>query len=387
MSNVKMIVQHLNNEETEIVTNRYNVFNENIGKLKAFSENLPKEAELPTVQESGGLFRLFNHKVTGDELNSLTESIQDIMIEQNRVIVRTIQEFNTIYDTFGALDKEYIQGILISLKAAEEANSKALKGLEGVQINQNEIKQIINQQKQVIQVLKKFKERIEKIEHLADVDKIFETVSSMQSNVKAIEKRVKALEPTVANLANEMKVVLSSQSVFQDNLHQLKEDQVKQFKTVKQLISNQDDNISKIEEICTKNTINNETLNNIVVVHGDKLDKLKEVFQDDILTLTEEVAKKNSEFDAKLDITNNEVTNTKINFENEIKELKDGIKQQAENISAHLETELSNAKGEITKLSLLTVGLSKKIKYTRVISFISITIICILVSLIISGVI
>lgn len=386
MSNINMIEQHLNNEETEIVTTRSNVFNENKNKLKAFSESLPKESELPSVPYSGGLFGWFNYDVTGSDLNRLTESIQDKMIEQNKVLVRTIQEFNTIYDTFSALDKEYIQGILVSLKAAEEANAKALKGIEGVQVNQNEIKQIINQQKQVIQVLKKFKERIEKIEHLAEVDKIFDAVSTMQSNVKAIETNVKDLEPKVANLTNEMKALLSSQSVFQDNLRQLKEDQVKQFQTEKQLILNQNENISKIESISTENKTNIETLNKDIATYGEKLGDLKRFIQDNIQTLSEKVDGNNSGFDEKLESTTNEVTKNKMNFENAIKGLHIGMDQQAESISIYLKSELSSARNEVTELSLLTRNLSKALKITQVISFASIAIICVLVILIISGV-
>lgn len=376
MLNINEREQHLNNEETEIVTTRFSVFNENKNKLKEFSENLPKEAELPRVPYSGGLFGLFNYDVTGSDLNSLTQSIQDKMIEQNKVLVRTIEEFNTIYDTFSALDKEYIQGILVSLKAAEEANAKALEGIEGVQVNQFEINQIITQQKQVIQVLKKFKERIEKIEHLTEVDKIFDAVSIMQSNVKAIETKIETQELTVIDITNEMKALLSSQSVFQDNFDHLKEDQVKQFQTLEELISNQnEENISKIE-----------TLNKDVDTYGKEIDDLKRLIQDDIQTLSEKVAQNNSDFDAKLDLTTNEVTKNKIDFENAIKELEVGIEEKEKSMSAYFESELSMAKNEIRELSLLIETLSKALKTTKVISFSGIAIICVLVILIISGV-
>lgn len=386
MLNVKEREQTNNDEQTGIVTSSSNVFNEKKSELKEFSENLPKEAELPIVPNLGGLFGWFDYTVTGSDLNSLTESIQGKMIEQNKVLVRTIQEFNTIYDTFSALDKEYIQGILVSLKAAEEANTKALKGIEGVQVNQNEIKQIINQQKQVIQVLKKFKERIEKIEHLAEVDKIFDVVSTMQSNVKVIETKVKDLELIVTNLTNEMKAVLSSQSVFKDNLGHLKEEQVKQFKTVKQLISNQNENISKIESISTENKTNIETLNKDIATYEKKLGDLKRFIQDNVQTLSEKVDGNNSKFDEKLQLTTNEVTKDKINFENAIKELHIGMDQQAESISIYLKSELSSARNEVTEISLLTRHLSKELKITQVISFASITITSVLVILILIGV-
>lgn len=208
----------------------------------------------------------------------------------------------------------------------------------------------------------------------------------MQSNVKAIETKVKSLEPIVANLTNEMKALLSSQSVFQDNLHHLKEDQVKQFQTVKQLISNQNENISKIEAISTENKTNIETLNKDVATYGEKLGDLKRFIQDNIQTLSEKVDGNNSEFDEKLESTTNEVTKNKINFENDIKELHIGMDQQAESISIYLESELSSARNEVTELSLLTRNLSKALKITQVISFASIAITCVLMILIISGV-
>ncbi|CAM4168231.1 hypothetical protein [Bacillus manliponensis] len=374
------------NEQTMIVSTRGEGFNKKKNELKAFSEKLPKEAELPSVPVTGGLFGWFNYDVTGSDLNRLTESIQDKMIEQNKVLVRTIQEFNTIYDTFSALDKEYIQGILISLKAAEEANVKALKGIEGVETNQDEIKQIINQQKQVIQVLQNFKEKIERIEHLSDVDTIFAIYSTMQDNVTAIEAKIEAHELTLADLINETKSLLSSQSDFQDHMNQIKENQVKQYQTVKQLVSHQNNSISKIEAINTVNKADIETLNKEVANQVEKLGDLKQLFQDDIQILSNKVVRNNSEFDAKLVSTTNEVRKNKTDFENAIKELNVGIEQQAVSMNSYFESELSKAKNEIRELNLLTVSLTKGLKTTRVFSFASIAITCVLVLLIISGV-
>ncbi|MGE7868017.1 hypothetical protein ACQKNO_17565 [Bacillus paramycoides] len=374
------------NEQTMIVSTRGEGFNKKKNELKAFSEKLPKEAELPSVPVTGGLFGWFNYDVTGSDLNRLTKSIQDKMIEQNKVLVRTIQEFNTIYDTFSALDKEYIQEILISLKAAEEANAKAIKGIEGVETNQDEIKQIINQQKQVIQVLQNFKEKIERIEHLADVDTIFAIYSTMQDNVTAIEAKIEAHELTLADLINETKSLLSSQSDFQDHMNQIKENQVKQYQTVKQLVSHQNNSISKIEAINTVNKADIETLNKEVANQVEKLGDLKQLFQDDIQILSNKVVRNNSEFDAKLVSTTNEVRKNKTDFENAIKELNVGIEQQAVSMNSYFESELSKAKNEIRELNLLTVSLTKGLKTIRVFSFASIAITCVLVFLIISGV-
>ncbi|MGA4718974.1 hypothetical protein [Fictibacillus nanhaiensis] len=374
------------NDQTIIVSTRGKGFNKKKNELKAFSEKLPKEAELPSVPVTGGLFGWFNYDVTGSDLNRLTESIQDKMIDQNKVLVRTIQEFNTIYDTFSALDKEYIQGILVSLKAAEEANAKALKGIEGVEVNQNEIKQMINQQKKVIQVLQSFKEKIERIEHLTDVDTIFSIYSTMQENITAIDAKIEVQDQTVTDLNVETKSLLSSQLDFQDHLNQLKESQRKQFQTVNQRVSHQNNNITKIETINTENKTSIETLNKEVAKQGEKFGDLKQLFQDDIQTLSKKIFRNHSEFDAKLDLTTNEVSKNKIDHEDAIKELSVGIEQKAERMSSFFESELSKAKDEITELNQFTLHLSKGLKTTRVFSFASIAITCVLVLLIVSGV-
>jgi DNA repair exonuclease SbcCD ATPase subunit len=386
MTKLMMREESSTNEQTMNVSTRGEGFNKKKNELKAFSKKLPKEAELPSVPVTGGLFGWFNYDVTGSDLNRLTESIQDKMIEQNKVLVRTIQEFNTIYDTFSALDKEYIQAILVSLKAAEEANERAIKGIEGVEVNQIEIKQMINQQKQVLQVLQSFKEKIERIEHLTDVDTIFVIYSTMQEHVKAIEAKIEAQELRMTDLTDETKSLLSSQTVFQENLNHLKEDQSKQIQTVKQQVSVQNKSISKIEAINTENKADIEMLNKEVANQGEKLGDLKQLFQDDIQTLSENVVRNHSEFDAKLVSTTNEVIKNRTDLENALKELNIGIEQQAETMSSYFESELSKAKGEIRELNHLTVSLSKGLNTTRIFSFASIAITCVLVLLIISGV-
>ena len=131
----------LDNEQMEILPVDPKDFNKKMEKLKKFSENLPKETSLPKFRTSVGFLERIvsmrsSYSVTGSDLNSLTEVIEEKLIDQNEVIVRTIQEFNTIYETFSALDEGYINGILDALEGAE-------KGIEDGERNQNEIKQII----------------------------------------------------------------------------------------------------------------------------------------------------------------------------------------------------------------------------------------------------
>lgn len=375
MSNLIDEDKVVENDNEGVLTTIPKDFSENINKIQAFSQKLPKEIDLPTVPNSGGLFGWFDYKVTGAELNKLTSGIQDKMIEQNKVIISIIKEFDTVYKIFAALDKDYLQRFLLSLKAAEEANRKAIDGIVGVQINQNKIEQItdelkqivdkqkqsLNEQKQIIGVLKNFKKKIDKIEHLSDVDKIFEVISKMQSNFKAIERRIVEQEHVVTNLINEMKVALSSQLDFQNDLHDLKEDQVLEFERIKRLITIQNEEILKIETISTENKIN-------------------------IQKLAEKIDYDNSEFDLKFESTINELTKSKVNIENAIKEINVDMEKKVDSINTYFEYELSSSKSEIKELSLLIVKQSKILKFTQVISFTSIAILCVLVILIVSGV-
>ena len=62
------------------------------------------------------------------------------------------------------------------------------------------------------------------------------------------------------------------------------------------------------------------------------------------------------------------------------------MEKKVDSINTYFEYELSSSKSEIKELSLLIVKQSKILKFTQVISFTSIAILCVLVILIVSGV-
>lgn len=100
-------------------------FEKNLKNLKKFSETVPKEINIKQTEEKG-ILPLFNHKVTGKELNEVTKVIQEKLITQNKHIIRTIREFKTVYDTFEKLDKDYIESIIAAVESAKEASDQAL---------------------------------------------------------------------------------------------------------------------------------------------------------------------------------------------------------------------------------------------------------------------
>jgi hypothetical protein len=326
-----------NKKQTE--NTNTDTFNQKKNELKKFSQNIPDETELPSVPASRGPFGWFDYNVTGNDLNRLTEIIQDKIIAQNKVVIRIIQEFDTIYGTFSALNDEYIKGILISLKAAEKANEKALKGIEGVRANQEDIKLIINQEKQVIQVLKNFKVKIENIKHLPDVDTIFANCLEIQNDIAIVKRRftseIKSQELMINNLVNKITSCSTLYSDLKDKLDHQEKIQDEQLKCINQVILKQDKSISKIEIINKDNKTAVETLNKETAVHGKKIDILE---------------------------------------------------QQCGNMSEHFESKLILTKKEILELNQITQVLSKRLKNTQIISIISVSITCVLMVLIINGV-
>ena len=132
-------------EELEIqVLAKSEKFNEKKEALKAFSEEIPEQSDLPTVPQEENIFNIFSvdYGVKGKDLNALTDAVQNRMIEQNQHIKKIIQEFNTIYETFQILDDDYIQRISDSLIAAKEANNTALQGLKEIEAYQENNKNL-----------------------------------------------------------------------------------------------------------------------------------------------------------------------------------------------------------------------------------------------------
>lgn len=153
-------------------------------QLKVFSEETPTDIELNKVEISGGFLGLGDHKVTGYELNSLTTQIQKNLIDFNSLHTKFIKEFGQVYNALEALDKDYIQAILISIKASEKANSE-------VKVAQGDIAKTIELQKKTINVLKQFKEKIESYEHLGDVDKLWDASLKIREEISSINKDIK----------------------------------------------------------------------------------------------------------------------------------------------------------------------------------------------------
>ena len=181
-------------EELEIqVLAKSERFNEKKEALKAFSEEIPEQSDLPTVPQDDPMlgFIGMEYDVKGKDLNALTDAVQNRMIEQNKHIKKIIQEFNTIYETFQILDDDYIKRISESLIAAKEANNKAMQGLHEIEEYQTGNKKLLDdvfkQNKDLIDILMKHHKKLEELEQLEDKQ------SEIQIEIDSLKAKLKSL--------------------------------------------------------------------------------------------------------------------------------------------------------------------------------------------------
>ena len=161
--------------------------------LKKYAVKSNSELSLPSVPSSGGLFGLGDHKVTGDELNRVTSQIQEYFIDINKLAHGLVGEFGQVYKAFESLDKDYISGIVGSIKAAEKVSIEEQK-------DRADIRKIVDRLDKSVEVLKKFKKDIDKLKHITDVDKAWELIS----NQKQVTSSLLSYKDTLSNLSHLM---------------------------------------------------------------------------------------------------------------------------------------------------------------------------------------
>lgn len=211
-------------EELEIqVLAKSERFNEKKEALKAFSEEIPEQSDLPTVPQDDPMlgFIGMEYDVKGKDLNALTDAVQNRMIEQNKHIKKIIQEFNTIYETFQILDDEYIQSISKSLIAAKEANNKAIQGLHEIEEYQTGNKKLLDdvfkQNKDLIDILKKHHKKLEELEQLEEKESEIQIeIDSLKAKLKSLvklENSFNDLHLQVKETQNELKNAVDKMNV------------------------------------------------------------------------------------------------------------------------------------------------------------------------------
>lgn len=175
---------------------QYHDFENAKDEIKKFSEQTTTDLDLKRVDDSKGVGEFFsdwflgrgiglNHQVTGEELNELTSQIQTHLHSVNNTQIKLIKEFGQVYSALEALDKDYIQAILVSIKATEETS-------EGIRKTQEQIKKIVENQRKTLEELKKFKQKLDSYTHLGDIDKIWSDCQKRHQDIVSLTKEISA---------------------------------------------------------------------------------------------------------------------------------------------------------------------------------------------------
>lgn len=260
-------------EQESVLNLKEHDFQKAKDSLKEFTNTAKKELDLTKVSTSAGLFGIFNHKVTGGELNQLTSKIQEHLIHLNKLNHSLVEEFVQVYNAFESLDKDYIAGIVAAIKAAEEVSKREQKDRRDIQV-------MIKSHEGAVVVLKKFKEDIDKLKHLTDVDTAWEMLveqekitkkydnfmtkltalkhiedvdtmwrqmNTLKEELDTLQKALNAQNQKIAGLDDKLQQTTEAQTQFIDNINLLLSESREDFQ--KRTFAFEEEQIKKVTDV------------------------------------------------------------------------------------------------------------------------------------------
>ena len=244
-------------------------FDENKKLLKEYLEHTEKNINFSRVKTDGGMFGWFDHKVTGYELNNLTREIQGEFKKVQERELQMLKEFQTVFNTFDSLDKEYISAILTNIAAIKKTN-------EELQITNEDLKQTIERQGLTISKLVSFKEKINDLtsefqKHQELLSSLINFKEQLEINQNKIEKKLEEQEQTFSKLLIFKEEINALMSDFQKHEEQLSS--LLNFK--EQQEANQNKVEKKIEELSEHDNILNALLNTKLQESFDKISEIE----------------------------------------------------------------------------------------------------------------
>lgn len=172
-------------------------FREAINSLQKYTEQTQKDVRISRVRQNDGPFNWRIHKVTGEEINEVISQIQTCIIDLKSLGQGFVAEFGQVYNAFNSLDRDYISGIVASIKAAEKVSKDEQK-------DRADIKKLVEQHELSVKVLKKFKADLDnlksltnkefpeymadlsKVQHLKDVDIIYVDLEKLKEDLATV---------------------------------------------------------------------------------------------------------------------------------------------------------------------------------------------------------
>lgn len=253
-------------DSKKIIANEFEKCKEN---LKLFLKETEKDLSFTKVKYTdwGGFI---NHTVTGAEFNTLVSETQNHLKDFREIEIKIVNELQGIYNTFVALDNEYLKKIMYSISNSNEAINKANEGLieaekriediketnEKIQVAQNKIEFVnkelqnaqedidktIEFQKRTLESLSQFKNKIDSYRHLKDIDKIWNDLDYL----RVIKSKLEVIE-NLDKLTNEVEELKKLSSSVELSLDFIEENQKKigDLEANLEVIKNENQSLSK----------------------------------------------------------------------------------------------------------------------------------------------
>lgn len=163
-----------------------------------------------------GFIPLFDHNVTGRELNRVIGQLEDTFISLNSRHERVTAELWQVYLALEALDDDYISAIVQNMNSIEKTSSDAKKIAEKTQEHSHKLEKTIETQKKTIEALVKLKDDLqlfheENAQLKCEKAKIEEEIAALK--FQQDDLGVKTVED-VMNLATKQKKQLKSANML-----------------------------------------------------------------------------------------------------------------------------------------------------------------------------
>lgn len=202
------------------IIKRHN-FESSMRKIQAFSNNVPCIPELDKFETDGGLFGWGDHYINGYEMNSYVEKVQDLFRSHNGIILKTIQEFREVYNTFDYLDREYIQGILQTANAAKKASEgakaasdQAKAAAEKALKNEADIQRDVENLRKLVEKIKSIKEDLSS-KILVLESKLDRSINELRNDINKKNTKKPSLNNSPEELSQQL---LSQEKQYRRNL-------------------------------------------------------------------------------------------------------------------------------------------------------------------------
>jgi len=238
----------------ELIVNGKNVispadFHRDKAELAKIRGGIPTNTNLPYFKENNWIF---DANVKGKDMNGLVTSLQGKLTSIHNTELGLTNVVDAFISAFESLDKGYLQGICIAVKAGQEADKQASDALDKI--------------KATLEVLKQFKDELkENTQHLNDIDVMWSDVQDVLEKCRVIEKNLGNESSLIKNTSEKLQKL---QNKINGVKHMFDADKV--FSDVKKLESARQDITKDVHSLSVEiNELKNyhDALKSIVHLH------------------------------------------------------------------------------------------------------------------------